>query len=167
MPPWEILKSQTLADVFSCILRSIFILLCCPQKSTNLNKLGRKKLNIYSNRFPNNALIIDEKKRNVISKFDHRMLALTMSSTNVGKNRYHPISLILTLEQNILITITSWQPLIFILSSHGFQLMPCTFLRFETFITRRFNWALLQLLHFKRWDTRQNVLSFTFAFCFL
>ena len=57
-----------------------------------------------------------KKKRNVISKFDHRKLALSMSSTNVGKNLYRSISLILTLEQNILITITSWQPLVFILS---------------------------------------------------
>ena len=48
----------------------------------------KKKLNIYSNRFP----------------------------TNVGKNLYRSICLILTLEQNILITITSWQPLVFILS---------------------------------------------------
>ena len=29
------------------------------------------------------------------------------------------------------------------------------------FITRWFNWALLDLLGFKRQDTRQNVLSFT------
>ena len=61
-PPREILKSYTLADAFSCNLRSIFILLCCPYKSTNLNKPGGKKLNIYSNRFPNDALIINEKK---------------------------------------------------------------------------------------------------------
>ena len=61
-------------------------------------------------------LSMKKKKRNVISKFDHRKLALSMSSTNVGKNLYRSISLILTLEQNILITITSWQPLVFILS---------------------------------------------------
>ena len=61
--------------------------------------------------------LLSTKKRNMISKFDHRKLALSMSSTNVRENRYHLISLILTLEQNILITITSWQ----------FQLMPCTF----------------------------------------
>ena len=42
--------------------------------------------------------------------------------------------------------------------------MPWRFLRFETIINHRFNWALLQLLRFKRRDTRQNVLSFTFAF---
>ena len=29
-PPREILKSYTLAGAFSCNLRSIFILLCCP-----------------------------------------------------------------------------------------------------------------------------------------
>ena len=45
----------------------------------------------------------------MISKFDQRKLALSMSSTNVGKNRYRSISLILTLEQNILIMITSWE----------------------------------------------------------
>ena len=55
-----------------------------------------------------------KKKRNMISKFNHRKLALSMSSTKVGKNRYPSISLILTLEQNILITITPWQPLVFI-----------------------------------------------------
>ena len=42
----------------------------------------------------------------MISKFDHRKLALSMSSTNVGKNHNCSISLILMLEQNILITIT-------------------------------------------------------------
>ena len=52
-------------------------------------------------------------------------LALSMSSTNVGKNRYHSISLILTLEQNILITITSWQLLVFILSP-SFLSIPAT-----------------------------------------
>ena len=37
-------------------------------------------------------------------------------------------------------------------------------LHFEMlFITHRFNWALLHLLHFKRRDTRQNVFSFTFV----
>ena len=41
--------------------------------------------------------------------------------------------------------------------------MPCTFLCFETFISRRFNWALLQLLRVKRQETCQNVFSFTFA----
>ena len=67
------------------------------------------------------------------------------------------------------ITITSWQPLVFILSpsfllilAHALHIFS---LRFETlFITRRFNWALLHCLRFKRWDAYQNVFSFTFAF---
>ena len=42
------------------------------------------------------------KEGNMISKFDHRKLALSVSSTDVGQNRYRSISLILTLEQNIL-----------------------------------------------------------------
>ena len=89
-----------------------------------------------------------------------------MASTNVEKNRYLLISLILTVEQNILITITSWQPLVFILSP-SFLLISADAifsLRFETFITRGFNWALLHLLRFKRRNTRQNVLSFTVTF---
>ena len=49
-------------------------------------------------------------------KDNHRKLALSMSSTNVGKNCYPLISLILTLEQNTLIMMTSRQPLVFILS---------------------------------------------------
>ena len=132
-----------------------------------MNKFGGKKLNIYSNRFPNDAVIIDE-KRNMISKFDHRKLALSISSTNVRKNRCRLISLILTLEQNILITITSWQPLVSILSprllSISADALHIFSLSFEMFIARWFNWALLDLLGFKRRDTRQNVLSFTFAF---
>ena len=105
----------------------------------------------------------------MISKFDLRKLALSMSSTNVGKNRYRSISLILTLEQNVLITITSWQPLVFILNpsflSISADALHIFSLRFEAlFITCRFNWALLHLLRFKRQDTSQNVFSFTFAF---
>jgi len=38
--------------------------------------------------------------------FNHRKLALSMSSTNVGKNHYHLISFVLTLEQDMLIMIT-------------------------------------------------------------
>ena len=110
----------------------------------------------------------EKKKRNTISKFDHRKFARSMSSTNVGKNCYCSISLVLTLEQNILITITSQQPLVFILSP-SLQLISADALhifslRFEMlFITHRFNWALLDLLRFKRRDTRQNVFSFTFV----
>ena len=79
-----------------------------------------------------------------------RKLALSMSSTNVGKNLYRSISLILTLEQNNPITITSWQPLVFILSP-SFLLISADALHiftlyFETFTTRRGNWALLHLL---------------------
>ena len=76
------------------------------------------------------------------------------------------LSLILTLEQNILITITSWQPLVFILSSSvdSADALHIFSLCFETlFVTRQFNWALLHLLRFKRRDTRQNVFSFTFV----
>ena len=78
-----------------------------------------------------------------------------MSSTNVAKNRYRSISLNLTLEQNILIlTITTQQTLLFIVSPSFLSIaaLPYTFSRrFKTlFITRRFNWALLHLLRFKR-----------------
>ena len=92
-----------------------------------------------------------------------------MSSTNVGKNRYPLISLILTLEQNILIMMTSRQPLVFILSP-SFLLISADALHifslgFERLlITRWFNWALLHLLRFKRRDTCQNVFPFVFAF---
>ena len=92
--------------------------------------------------------------------------------TNVGKNYcYRSISLILTLKQNMLITLTSWLRLVFILSPKS--QFPVDFiyalhffsLRFETlFITRRFNWALPHLLRSKRRDTRQNVFSFTIPF---
>ena len=90
-----------------------------------------------------------------------------MSSTNVGMNRYRSICLILTLEQNMLITITSWQPLVFYPKSQfpvnfSWCLANFFYFVFETFITRRFNWALLHLLRSKRQDTRQNVFSFTF-----
>jgi len=106
----------------------------------------KKKLNICSNRFT----IYRQKKRNVISKFDHRKLALWKSSTNIGKNLYRSISLILTLEQNIPVTITSWQPLVFILSpsflSISADALHIFSLHFETFTTHRFNWALLHLL---------------------
>ena len=166
MPPrkyWNPRLSQTHFPAFWGLFLFCFVVLRSQPIWTNLEEKKWSSTQIDS--WTMHELLT--KKSNMISKFDHRKLALSMSSTNVRKNPYRSISLILTLEQNILITITSWQPLIFILSSHGFQLMPCTFLRFETFITRRFNWALLQLLHFKRWDTRQNVLSFTFAFCFL
>ena len=67
------------------------------------------------------------------------------------------------------ITITSWQPLVFIVSP-SFLLISARALHifslcFETlFITRRFNWALLNCLQFKRRDACQNVFSFTFAF---
>ena len=87
MPPRETFKFKTLANAFSYILKSIFMLLCCSQKLTNLNKFGAKKNNIYSNQFPNNALFIN-KKRNKISKSNYRKLALSMFSTNSGKNRY-------------------------------------------------------------------------------
>ena len=73
---------------------------------------------------------LSTKKRNMISKINHRKLALSMSSTNVGKNRYLSISLILTLEQNIVITIATWQPSVVISVSCQFQLMPCTFFHF-------------------------------------
>ena len=103
-----------------------------------------------------------------MSKFDHRKLALSMSSTKVAKNRYHSISLILTLQQSILITIISWQPLVFILSpsflSISADALHIFSLHFETFITRWFNWALLHLLCFKRQDTHQDASSFIFAF---
>ena len=92
-----------------------------------------------------------------------------MSSTNVGKNRYPFISLILTLEQNILIMMTSRQSLVFI-PSPSFLLISADALHifslgFERLlITRWFNWALLHLLQFKRRDTCQNVFPFIFAF---
>ena len=73
-------------------------------------------MNIYSRRFPNDALFIDA-KMSVISKFNHRKLALSVSWSNARKNRYCLISVVLTLEQNMLITTTSWQLLVFILSS--------------------------------------------------
>lgn len=72
----------------------------------------------------------------------------------------------LTLKQNILITITSQQPLVFspsflLISADALHIFS---LRFEMlFITHRFNWALLHLLRFKRRDTHQNVFSFTFV----
>ena len=84
------------------------MLLCFSQKLTNLNKFGAKKNNIYSNQFPNDALFIDT-KRGIVSKFNHRKLGPSMSSTNNGKNCYRSISFVLMLEQNMLITITSWQ----------------------------------------------------------
>ena len=75
----------------------------------------------------------------MISKFDHRKLALSMAKTNIGKNRYCSISLILKLVQNILTTITSWQPLVFILCLRFLSISADAFhifsLRFETFIT--------------------------------
>lgn len=135
-----------------------------------MNKFGGKKRTEHLLKSITERCTVSKKKkkRNTILKFDHRKLARSMSSTNVGKNCYCSISLVLTLEQNILIIITSQQPLVFILSP-SFLLISADALhifslRFETlFITHRFNWALLHLLRFKRWDTRQNVFSFTFA----
>ena len=98
-PPGKFWNPRLSQTHLSAFLRSIFILLCCSYKPTNLTNLEGKKTN--------DALFIDEKKRNMISKFDHRKLALSMSPTNVGRNR-RSISLILTLGQNILLTITSW-----------------------------------------------------------
>ena len=82
-----------------------------------LEQIWRKRTEHLLKSIPERCTNYRRKKRNMISKFDHRMLALTMSSTNVGKNRHRSISLILTLGQNIPIKITSLQPLVFILSS--------------------------------------------------
>ena len=96
-----------------------------------------------------------KKKRIMISKFNHKKLALLMSSTNVSKNRYRSISLNLMLEQNILITITTWQTILFILSPSFLSISAHTLhifhvvLKCWTLITRRFIWALLQLLRFE------------------
>ena len=90
----------------------------------------------------------------MISKFNHKKLAQSMSSTNVSKNPYRSISLNLMLEQNILnndhhlanniIHPKSWFPLDFSSCLAHFSR------RFEMlFITRRFNWASLQLLRFE------------------
>ena len=82
----------------------------------------------------------------MISKFNPKKLAQSMSSTNVSENRYRSIFLNLMLEQNILIMITTWQTILFILSPSFLSISR----RFEMlFITRRFNWALLQLLRFE------------------
>ena len=82
-------------------------------------QIWRKKTQHVLKSIPERCTKLSTKKRNMISKFDHRKWALSMSSTNVGKNLYRSISLILTWEQNILIT--SWHNLlatsVFILSS--------------------------------------------------
>ena len=90
----------------------------------------------------------------MISKFNHKKLAQSMASTNVSENHYRSIFLNLMLEQNILIMITTWQTILFILSpsflsisAHALHIFSR---RFEMlFISRWFNWALLQLLRFE------------------
>ena len=114
---------------------------------------------------------IDSRKMHYLStkKKEHDIkvwpqLAISMSSTNVGKNRYRSISLILMLEQHILIMITSWQPLVFILSP-SFLSIPATALHILHFvITRRFNWALLHLLRSKGGIHARMSFFFTLAF---
>ena len=128
---------------------------------------GKKKWTLLSNRFPNNELFIDAIERNIILKFNHGRLALSMSLTNVRKNCYRSISFILTLEHNILITITS----LVVPVSCRFQLKPCTFFLFVL------KWCLLPVgligLCFTFCGPKggiqscQNVFSFTFPFCFL
>ena len=46
----------------------------------------------------------------MISKFNHRKLTLSMSSTNVGMNRHCLVSLILMLEQNMLTSLLGSHP---------------------------------------------------------
>ena len=91
--------SQTHFPAFWGLLLFCFVVLRSPPIWTKLEQ--KKKLNIYSKRFPNVALFIDA-KRSIISKFQHRKLALSMFSTKVGKNRYRSISFVLTLGQNML-----------------------------------------------------------------
>ena len=52
---------------------------------------------------------------------------------------------------------TSWQPLVYSFLSISVDALNIFSLRFEKFITRQLNWALLHLLRLKRRDTRQNV----------
>ena len=91
-----------------------------------------------------------------------------MSSTNIEKNPYRSISFVLTLEQNMVTTITSCQLLVFIVSP-SFLLIAADALHifslhFETLlITHRFGFCLT-FLRSKRQDARQNVFSFTFPF---
>ena len=78
----------------ACFYNKIFLFCFVVLRSQIIwTNLEETKLNIYSNR----CTVYRRKKRNMISKFDHRKLAFSMSSTNVGKNSYHSISLILTL----------------------------------------------------------------------
>ena len=86
-------------------------------------------------------------------------------SLSRAQNRFMPKNI----NSIVIIMITSWQPLVFILSPRFLSISATALhifsLRFEMLIiTHRFNWALLHLLRFKRRDTRQNVCSFTFAF---
>ena len=57
-----------------------------------------------------------KKKEHDIKVWPQKVGPFDVLNYNVGKNRYRSMSLILTLEQDNLITITSWQPFAFILS---------------------------------------------------
>ena len=105
---FEILDSLFLH--FEAYFLFCFVVLRSQPIWTNLEK----KIKNYSNRFPKDALFVDT-KRSIISKFNHRKLAL--SPANVGKNRYHSTSFVLMLEQNFPRKIVFRLPLVFILSS--------------------------------------------------
>ena len=96
-----------------------------------MNKFGGKKTVHLLKLIPERCTIYRRKKKEHDIKV-WPQLALSMSSTNVGKNCYCLISLILTLEQNILVTITSWQPLVFILSSQFPVDSSCCLVHFFT-----------------------------------
>jgi len=126
----------------------------------------KKKLYIYSNWFPKDALFINKKKKEHDIKV-WPQLALSMSSTNVGKNRYGSISLILTLEKYNLITITFWQPLLFILSP-SFLSIPATALHICSL--RYYTSVLLGFASpfaFQKAGYTPECLFFYCCFCFL
>jgi len=70
-------------------------------------------------------------KRSIILKFKHRIVFLSIYSTNLAKNHSSSTSFVLTLEQNMLITIAFWQPLLFMLSPCflSISVLSYTFLR--------------------------------------
>ena len=135
-----------------------------------MNKFRRKKTTAtqIDSRLMH-CLLMEKKKRNMISKFNHKTLALSMSSTNVSKNRYRSISLNLMLKQNIVITITTWETILFILSpsflsisAHALHIshhvvLKCCLLPVGLIGLKCFNFCGLKV----------ECLSFYFCFCFL
>ena len=90
-----------------CLHFEVYFYFALFLEVNQFEQVWRKKTEHLLQSIPEQCTIYRREKNEHDIKVNHRKLALSMSSTKVGKNRYTSISLIFRLEQNILITITS------------------------------------------------------------